>query len=107
MTPVDNNQVVDRRRTVQASQSPIEALEQLPALVLLERIPVPTLAVLQDGTIVFSNTAFAEMVGRDAEEVVALRFHDIFHGALETESALSVVAGPANIVVELAHEDGS
>jgi hypothetical protein len=52
MTPVDNNQVVDRRRTVQASQSPREALEQLPALVLLERIPVPTLAVLQDGTIV-------------------------------------------------------
>jgi hypothetical protein len=52
MTPVDNNQVVDRRRTAQASQSPREALEQLPALVLLERIPVPTLAVLQDGTIV-------------------------------------------------------
>jgi PAS domain-containing protein len=64
MTPVDNNQVVDRRRTVQASQSPREALEQLPALVLLERIPVPTLAVLQDGTIVFANKAFAEMVGR-------------------------------------------
>jgi PAS domain-containing protein len=64
MTPVDNNQVVDRRRTAQASQSPREALEQLPALVLLERIPVPTLAVLQDGTIVFANKAFAEMVGR-------------------------------------------
>ena len=79
MTPVDNNQVVDRRRNAQASQSPREALEQLPALVLLERIPVPTLAVLQDGTIVFANKAFAEMVGRDAEEVVVLKFHDVFH----------------------------
>jgi PAS domain S-box-containing protein len=107
MTPVDNNQVVDRRRTVQASQSPIEALEQLPALVLLERIPVPTLAVLQDGTIVFANKAFAEMVGREADEVVVLKFHDVFHGALETESVLSVVDGLANMVVELAHKDGS
>jgi PAS domain S-box-containing protein len=81
MTPVDNNQVVDRRRNAQASQSPREALEQLPALVLLERIPVPTLAVLQDGTIVFANKAFAEMVGREAEEVVVLKFHDVFHSS--------------------------
>jgi PAS domain S-box-containing protein len=107
MTPVDNNQVVDRRRNAQASQSPREALEQLPALVLLERIPVPTLAVLQDGTIVFANKAFAEMVGREAEEVVVLKFHDVFHTALETESVLSVVDGLANMVVELAHKDGS
>jgi PAS domain S-box-containing protein len=104
---MDNNQLVDRRRTVQASRSPREALEQLPALVLLERIPVPTLAVLQDGTIVFANKAFAEMVGRDADEVVVLKFHDVFHAALETESVLSVVDGLANMVVELAHRDGS
>jgi PAS domain S-box-containing protein len=106
-TAMDNNQAVDRRRTAQASRPPMEVLSQLPALVLLERIPVPTLAVLQDGTIVFANTAFAHMVGRDAAEVVALRFHDIFHGALETESVLSVVDGLANMVVELAHKDGS
>jgi PAS domain-containing protein len=106
-TAMDNNQAVERRRTAQASRPPMEVLSQLPALVLLERIPVPTLAVLQDGTIVFANTAFADMVGRDAEQVVALRFHDIFHGALETESVLSVVDGLANMVVELAHRDGS
>jgi PAS domain S-box-containing protein len=104
---MDNNQAMDRRRTVQASRSPMEALEQLPALVLLERIPVPTLAVLRDGTIVFANRAFAEMVGRDADEVVVLKFHDVFHGSLETESVLSVVDGLANMVVELAHRDGS
>jgi|SRR5580693_610480 PAS domain S-box-containing protein len=107
MTLVDNNQVVDRRRTVQASQSPREALEQLRALVLLERIQVPTLAVLHDGTIVLANKAFSEMVGREADEVVVLKFHDVFHGALETESVLSVVDGLANMVVELAHRDGS
>ncbi len=104
---MDNNQAVDRRRTAQASRSPMEVLKELPALVLLERIPVPTLAVLQDGTIVFANTAFAEILGRDADEVVALKFHDIFHGTLETESVLSVVDGLANMVVELAHQDGT
>jgi PAS domain S-box-containing protein len=103
---MDNNQAVDRR-TAQASPSPIEALKQLPALVLLERIPGPTLAVLQDGTIVFANRAFADILGRDAEEVVALKFYDIFYGALETESVLSLVDGLANMVVELAHKDGS
>jgi PAS domain S-box-containing protein len=106
-TAMDNNQAVDRRRSAQASPSPLEALKQLPALVLLERIPVPTLAVLQDGTIVFANRAFADILGRDAEEVVALKFYDIFYGALETESVLSVVDGLANMVVELAHKDGS
>jgi PAS domain S-box-containing protein len=104
---MDDNEAVDRRRTVQASQSPMEALEQLPALVLLERIPIPTLAVLRDGTIVFANGAFAEMVGRDADEVVSLRFHDVFYGASTTKSALSVVDELANMVVELAHKDGS
>jgi PAS domain S-box-containing protein len=68
---------------------------------------MPTLAVLRDDIIVFANGAFAEMVGRDAEEVVSLSFHDIFYGAPTTESALSVVDGLANMVVELAHRDGS
>jgi len=104
---MDNNQAMDRRRTAQASQSPMATLEQLPALVLLERIPIPTLAVLRDGTIVFANSAFAEMVGRNADEVVSLRFHDVFYAAPTTESALSVVDGLANMVVELAHQDGS
>ena len=47
------------------------------------------------------------MVGRDADEVVSLKFHEFFYGAPTTESALSVVDGLANMVVELAHRDGS
>jgi PAS domain S-box-containing protein len=102
-----NNQAVDRRRTMRVSQSPMEALEQLPALVVLERIPVPILAVLQDGTIVFANSAFAEMVGRDADESLSLKFHDVFQSAPVALSVLSVVDVLANMVVELVHKDGS
>jgi PAS domain S-box-containing protein len=82
-------------------------LKQLPALVVLERIPVPVLAIGHDGSILFTNTAFADMVGFDAEEVLDLRFHEIFHQAPASDSLLSVVHALANMVVELAHKDGS
>jgi PAS domain S-box-containing protein len=88
-------------------------LKQLPALVVLERIPVPVLAIGHDGSILFTNSAFASMVGFDPDEVLALRFHEIFHQAppsdsmLSPESLLSVVHALANQLVELAHKDGS
>lgn len=82
-------------------------LKQLPALVVLERIPIPVLAIAEDGSILFTNSAFAQMVGSDPDEVLALRFHEIFHEAPETESLLSFVHALANMVVELAHKDGS
>ena len=72
-------------------------LKQLPALVVLERIPVPVLAIEHDGSILFTNSAFAAMVGFDPEEILSLRFHEIFHHApasespAPTESLLSVV----------------
>ncbi len=81
-------------------------LQQLPAMVVLERLPVPVLAITADGTILFANTAFAEMVGRDAEEVLSLKFEQVFAGALAAEP-LDVVHALANMVVGLAHRDGS
>ncbi len=41
----------ERRRHPQAGQSPTDILRQLPALVVLQRMPVPVLAVDDDGTI--------------------------------------------------------
>jgi PAS domain S-box-containing protein len=65
------------------------------------------LAIADDGSILFTNTAFAEMVGREPDEVLSLRFHQIFHQAAPSEPALPVVHARANTVVELAHKDGS
>ncbi|UXA05862.1 PAS domain-containing protein [Mycobacterium sp. SMC-2] len=83
------------------------ALKQLPALVVLERIPIPVLAIGNDGRILFSNAAFAEMMGYEPEEVLSLRFDQIFHQVPASDSLLSVVQSLANMVVELAHKDGS
>ena len=79
----------------------------MPALVVLERIPVPVLAIAHDGGIFFTNTAFAEMVGREPDEVLSSRFGQVFRRVPSAESLLSVVHSIANTVVELAHKDGS
>jgi PAS domain S-box-containing protein len=85
----------------------MDTLTQLPALVVLERIPVPVLAIANDGALVFANSAFSEMVGRDSDDVLSLKFDEIFHLPPATGSVVSVVQALANEVVELAHKDGS
>jgi PAS domain S-box-containing protein len=82
-------------------------LKQLPALIVLERIPVPVLAIAQDGALVFANSAFSEMVGRAPEEVLSMKFDEIFELPPTSESAVSVVQSLANEVVDLSHSDGS
>jgi|ERR1700694_1812704 PAS domain S-box-containing protein len=105
--PTGNNRIVERRRDKNASQSPMTTLKQLPALVVLERFPVPVLAISQDGTILFANGAFAEMLGYTPEEVMSLKFYEIFSTLPADESAASVVRAHADLVVELVHSDGS
>ncbi len=82
-------------------------LKDLPALVVLERLPVPVLAIAEDGVIVFANAAFADMLGYTANGLKALNFHQIFHTMPEDESAVSVMRAHANLIVELLHQDGS
>jgi PAS domain S-box-containing protein len=80
-------------------------LKELPALVVLERFPVPVLAIAEDGTILFANAAFADMLGHTAEAVKSLKFRQIFHTLPADESAVSVVRAHADLVVELVHHD--
>jgi PAS domain S-box-containing protein len=91
---------------MQAGQSPMQILQQMPAVVLLERIPVPTLAVTGDGSILVANPAVAEMLGYTTSELLSLKFHQIFHRPIEG-SAVSAVHAYADRLVELAHADGS
>jgi PAS domain S-box-containing protein len=98
---------VERRRDSQDVQSPMALLKELPALVVLERFPVPVLAIAEDGSILFANAAFGEMLGHPADEVTALKFRQIFHAPPADESAVSVVRAQADLIVELVHQDGS
>jgi PAS domain-containing protein len=85
----------------------MDVLRELPALVVLERFPVPVLATGEDGAILFANSAFADMLGYTAEQVLVLKFHQIFHAMPADESAVNVLRQHADLVVELVHQDGS
>ena len=103
---MDGSRRIERRRTGGSGDSPMDILTRLPAVVVLERISVPTLAIAQDGTILFANTAFAEMVGYRQDRLAGLAFPEIFHTVPAALCALSGVDALSNLVVELQHCEG-
>ena len=103
---MEGNRRIERRRSGGSGDSPMDILTRLPAVVVLERIPVPTLAMARDGIILFANTAFAEMVGYRQDRLAGLAFPQIFHTVPAALCALSGVDALANLVVELQHYEG-
>jgi PAS domain S-box-containing protein len=103
---IDGGQRVERRRNGSSGDSPMDVLTRLPAVVVLERISVPSLAMLRDGTILFANTAFAEMVGYGRDGLAGLAFPEIFHTVSVEVAAFSGVDVLANLVVQLQHCEG-
>jgi PAS domain S-box-containing protein len=97
---------VERRRNGSFGDSPMDILTRLPAVVMLERIPVPTLAMARDGIILFANTAFAEMVGHRQDGLAGLALFEIFDTVPAAVGALAGVDALANLVVELRHCEG-
>src|SRR4029078_3175833 len=71
--------------------SPLATLTQLPALVVLGRLPVPMLAIDREGTIIFANDPFTRMLGHTTETVAAMKFDQIFSGMAATPSPVSAV----------------
>jgi PAS domain-containing protein len=99
-------QRVERRRAGMSGDSPTDILERLPAVVALERLPVPSLAMARDGIILFANTAFAEMVGYQPDSLAGLAFPETFHTVPAALCGLSGVDALSNLVVELRHCEG-
>jgi PAS domain S-box-containing protein len=103
---MDGSRPVERRRTGSPGDSPMDILTRLPAVVVLERIPVPSLAMARDGMILFANTAFAEMVGYRQDRLAGLAFSEIFNTVPAALCELSGVDALANLVVQLQHCEG-
>lgn len=97
---------IERRRTSCPDDPPIDVLARMPAVVVLERLPIPSLAMARDGIILFANTAFAEMVGYQPDLLAGLTFPLVFNTVPATVFALTGVDALANLVVELKHCEG-
>jgi PAS domain S-box-containing protein len=102
----DGNLRIERRRNGGSCGTPMEILTRLPAVVVLERLPVPSLAMTRDGIILFANTAFVEMVGYQQDGLAGLAFPEVFHTVPAALCALSGVDALANLVVGLRHCEG-
>ena len=59
----------DRRRRTSPS-SPEDYLRAMPALILLDRLPIPMLATGLDGVVAYTNPAFATMLGHHPDNVM-------------------------------------
>ena len=103
---MDSDRRVERRHSGGPGDSPMDNLSRLPAAVALDRLPVPTLAMSRDGTILFANTAFAEMVGYEQDGLAGSALPEIFDTVPAALYALSRVGALANLVVELRHCEG-
>jgi PAS domain S-box-containing protein len=103
---MDGGRRVERRRNGRSGDSPMDVLMRLPAVVVLERVAVPSLAMARDGIILFANTAFAEMVGYQQDSLAGLAFPEVFHTVPAAVAALSGVDALANLVVQLRHGEG-
>ena len=97
----------ERRRRRHLTLSPRAVLESLSAVVVLERLRAPVLAVGHDGDVGFANAAFADMVGHTPEEVMSLQLHQIMRNVPFGQSAVAVMRAYADQVVELRYRDGS
>ena len=95
-----------RRRPRPVDQSPLEMLLEMPALAVLERLPEPVLAVDHEGTILFANGAFCEMLGHAPDELLAMKFGDIFCSLATHRCAVALVDAYSDRLVKLAHKDG-
>jgi PAS domain S-box-containing protein len=83
-------------------------LEQLPALRLLERLPVPALAVDEEGVIVHANPALERMLGYPEHWFAGCSVADVVVPASSPGGPASValLRDFAGKVIELAHREG-
>jgi PAS domain-containing protein len=84
----------------------MDVLTRLPAVVVLDRIPVPSLAMARNGTILFANAAFAEMVGYQQDRLAGLAFPKSSTPCRLRWPCFSGVDALANLVVRWRHCEG-
>lgn len=97
---------VERRSFRSSDQSAAETLGEIPALVILERLPIPVLAIGPEGTILFANAAFTAMLGHTQDTILELNFQSIFYN-LPADQPIATLRAYADELVELTHRDGS
>jgi PAS domain S-box-containing protein len=101
-----NGRRIERRSPRPPNQLPIDELHRMPALVVLDRLPSPALAVDRLGTILFANHSFCDMVGHSPDELLQMEFEHIFYRVPADDRWVTLVGTGAKRLVELRHKSG-
>jgi hypothetical protein len=85
-------------------------LQLLPALTLLDRLAVPMLAVRLDGVVVYTNVAFATMLGHQADTIslIGQRLPELLagHSATPPRDCVTALRAAGTMVVDWLHAEG-
>ena len=99
----------ERRRRPSPSR-PEEYLRTLPALILLDRLPIPILATGLDGVVVYANPAFATMLGHHPDNVMLtgqqLSALLAGHAATPPRDCVTALRAASNVIVDWLHVEG-
>jgi PAS domain-containing protein len=98
----------ERRRP--PPSSPEGCLHALPALTLLDRLPIPMLATGLNGVVVYTNPAFATMLGHHPDTIMLTgkRLPELLAGHSETppRDCVTVLRAAGTVVVDWLHAQG-
>jgi hypothetical protein len=100
--PVYSGEVY-RRRSLPGT---VEVLAKFPVLAVLDQLPAPVLAVGHRGAILFSNNAFADMLGHKTTALSAMNLRDVMLGLTLAEFVLPFLHAHAGTAVNLIHARG-
>jgi PAS domain-containing protein len=99
----------DRRRRPSPSSAE-ECLRALPGLLLLDRLPLPMLATGLDGVVVYTNPAFATMLGHHPDTVMLtgqlLPALLVGYSATPPRGCVSALRAAGNTIVDWRHAEG-
>jgi hypothetical protein len=98
--------MLERRRS-RLPRNPARATPEISALGILERLPVPTVAVTDDGAVLFANTAFAGALGCSRDAVLSMTYDDVVHVLPPEDSLVAVARFGADTIVKLRHLAGT
>ncbi len=106
----DANKPSTERRRRPSPSNPAELLRALPALVLLDRLPVPMLATGLDGVVVYTNRAFATTLGYhpDTITLIGRRLPTLLAGRSATapRDCVTALRAAETLVVDWLHAEG-
>jgi PAS domain-containing protein len=107
---VDAKELSTERRRRPSPSTTDEYLYALPALILLDRLPIPMLATGLDGVVVYTNPAFATMLGYhpDTITLTGQRLPALLagHSATPPRDCVTALRAAGTVIVDWLHAEG-